>query len=182
MKTTRLVPFMAFAFFLFTFVSSAGALDAAVQAKIDTKKADIESWGKDPAIVAAVKAFNTTKPAYAKGMTQDEWTKLSIVDPKVREILNSDVSKWLKGKKADWVAEAFVSGSDGTKVGFLQKSTNWSHTGKPKHDDPMKNKIYIGALERDESTGIEEIQIGVPVLDGTTPIGSLVVGIRIDKL
>lgn len=171
-----------------SFVLGAALLAAAsvvaqpYQAKLDAKKAEIQAWGKDPALVAAVKEYNAKKPDAAAAMTQAEWDGLSEVDPKVRGFLSSAAGKFLKSKKADWMSEAFVCGSDGTKAGFLQKTTSWSHLGKPKHDDPMKGQTWQGQLERDQSTGVEAVQVGVPVLDGTTVIGSLVVGVRIDKL
>ena len=37
-------------------------------------------------------------------------------------------------------------------------------------------------VEVDESSGMQQIQLAVPVLDGGKPIGSLVVGISITKL
>ena len=65
---------------------------------------------------------------------------------------------------------------------FLSKTSNWNHKGKPKHDVPMAGKMWQGPLEVDESRGIKQIQIAVPVSDGDKPIGSLVVGISVTKL
>ncbi len=80
------------------------------------------------------------------------------------------------------VSEAFLSDADGLKVAFLSKTSNWNHKDKPKHDVPMADKMWQGPLEVDESSGIKQIQIAVPVLDGDKPIGSLVVGISVTKL
>ena len=76
----------------------------------------------------------------------------------------------------------FLSGSDGAKVAFLAKTSSWSHKGKAKHDDPMAGKVWQGAVEVDESTGLQQVQVGVPVLEGGKPIGSLVVGLSLAKL
>lgn len=72
-------------------------------------------------------------------------------------------------------------GRDGNDY-FLSKPSNWSHQGKPKHDEPMAGKTWQGGIELDESTGLQQIQIGVPVLEGDKPIGWLVVGFSISKL
>jgi hypothetical protein len=80
------------------------------------------------------------------------------------------------------VSEAFLSGADGFKVAFLSKPTNWSHKGKPKHDVPMTGKTWQGPVEVDESTGTQQVQVAVPVKDGGKVIGSLVVGLSVDKL
>jgi hypothetical protein len=68
------------------------------------------------------------------------------------------------------------------KVAFLSKTTSWSHKGKAKHDVPMAGKTWQGTIEVDKSTGQQQIQIAVPVLDGGKPIGSLVVGLAVAKL
>ena len=80
------------------------------------------------------------------------------------------------------VFEAFVSGADGTKAAFIAKTSNWSHKGKPKHDDPMSGKAWIGEVEIDASSGQQQIQIGIPVMDQGKAIGSIVIGFNITKM
>jgi hypothetical protein len=46
----------------------------------------------------------------------------------------------------------------------------------------MTGETWIGAVKVDDSTGQQLIQVGLPVLDGKKPIGSVVVGLRVDKL
>ena len=75
-----------------------------------------------------------------------------------------------------------MSGSDGAKVAFLAKTTSWTHASKDKHTVPMSGKTYIGPVALDESTGQQLIQIGLPVLDGGKPIGSIVIGLAVSKL
>lgn len=160
----------------------ADGLDAAVQAKVDAKVAEIQTWAKSDAVVKAVKDHNASLPADQAGMTQDSWKALTVLDPLVRSFTKNDAGKALKEKKTDEVSEAFLSGADGLKVAFLSKPTNWSHKGKAKHDVPMTGKTWQGPVEVDESTGVQQVQVGVPVLDGTTPVGSLVVGLSLSKL
>ena len=160
----------------------AAALDAAVQAKVDARIKDIQAWGKDPALVGAVKAQNATLPPELAAMTQDKWKAASVLDPVVRALTKNAVAEFLKKKKDDAVSEAFVSDANGLKVGFLGKTSGWSHKGKAKHDVPMTGKNWQGDPEIDESTGLQQVQISVPVLDGETPIGSLVVGLAVSKL
>jgi hypothetical protein len=115
-------------------------------------------------------------------MNQDNWKDASIIDPFVRSFIKNDVGQFLKSKKDEVVSEEFVSDANGIKVGFMSKTTNWSHKGKPKHDQPMAGKIWQGPVETDESTGLQQIQLAVPVMDDGKPIGSLVVGFSIAKL
>jgi hypothetical protein len=46
----------------------------------------------------------------------------------------------------------------------------------------MLGKVWIGEVEVDASSGAEQIQIGLPVLDGDQPIGSIVIGFSVARL
>ena len=157
-------------------------LTADQQAKVDAQLKEIQTWGTAPALVGAVKAQNGALPADYTSMNQDKWKSLTVLDPLVRNLTKTPVAEFLKGKKTDLVTEAFVSDASGCKVAFLAKTTSWNHKGKPKHDVPMTGKTWQGPVETDESTGLRQVQVAVPVLDGDKPIGSLVVGISLSKL
>jgi len=157
-------------------------LDADTQAKVTAKIVKVQASAADATIVKAVKAQNETPPADLAGMTQDKWKALGILDPIVRGFTKNDAGVALKAQKTDSISEAFISSADGTKVAFLSKPTNWSHKGKPKHEVPMTGKTWQGTVEVDDSTGIRQIQVSVPILDGDKAIGSLVVGLDLGKL
>lgn len=158
--------------------------DAALKAKLDGKFKEVKAWASDAAIVKAVTDYNAAPSADAKEMTQDKWKGLNILNPFIKSLSKNSAADFLRSKQAadPSVSEAFVSGADGTKVAFLGKTSGWSHKGKAKHDNPMAGKDWTGAVETDESTGVQQIQISVPVLSGGKPIGSLVVGFAISKL
>lgn len=162
--------------------AQAGDLDPAVQAKLDAQLQVIQSWAKEPAIIAAVKEHNASLPADQAAMTQEKWKELTVLDPFVRGFTKNEAAGVIKSKKTTVVSEAFLSGADGLKVAFLSKPTNWSHKGKPKHDVPMSGKTWQGGVEVDDSTGMQQIQLSVPVMDGDKAIGSLVVGFVVSKL
>lgn len=181
MKTQLTVFFAAVA--AVCLVSSVSAqVEPAVQAKIDAEIVAATSLAADPAVIAAVQAHNATPSAEVQAMTQDKWKALTLLDPQVRSFSKSPAGAALKAKKSSFVSEAFLSGADGAKVAFLTKPTGWSHKGKPKHDQPMLGKTWQGEIEVDESTGLQQVQIAVPVLDGGKPIGSLVVGLSVTKM
>jgi hypothetical protein len=169
----------------FTFCSLlalAGPVPADLQPKVDERIKLAKEWAADPTIVAAVKAANASPSAEVAAMTQDKWKELTVLDPFVRSFAKNDAGRFLKSKQDDLTAEAFLSSADGKKVAFIAKTSSWSHAGKPKHDQPMAGKTWQGEISVDESTGIESVQIAVPVLDGDKPIGSLVVGVVTSKL
>lgn len=160
----------------------AEGLDPKVQAKVDALIKDIQVWSSDSAIVEGVRQANANPSAEAKAMTQEKWKALTLMDPYVRGLAKNAAAQSLRTRKTDVISEAFVSAADGTKVAFLGKTTGWSHKGKAKHDDPMSGKTWQGAIEVDESTGVQQVQVGVPVRDGDKVVGSLVVGINLTKL
>ncbi|PWT98187.1 MAG: hypothetical protein C5B51_29815 [Terriglobia bacterium] len=155
---------------------------ADVRAKVESKAKQLQAWGSDPQIVAAVKDYNANPPAEAKAMTNEHWKTLTLLDPFVRSFSKNSVAAYLKTKKDEQITEVFVSGADGGKVAFLSKTTWWCHRGKEKHDVPMSGKVWIGPVELDESTGRQQVQVGLPVLDGGKPIGSIVVGLSVADL
>lgn len=165
-----------------TVTARAEDLDAATQTKVTAKIEQIKTWAADATIVKAVKAQNENLSADLAAMTQDKWKAAGILDPVVRSLTKNEAATALKGKKTDSVSEAFISAADGSKFAFLNKTSNWSHKGKPKHDVPMTGKTWQGAVEVDDSTGIRQIQVAVPVLDGDKAIGSMVVGLDLGKL
>jgi len=160
----------------------AAELEPEQQAKIDAKITTIKTWAADPTIIAAVAAHNAQLPAEQAAMTQEKWKSLTVLDPFVRSFSKNPAGEALKAKKADWTTEAFVSDAKGLKVCFLSKPTNWSHAGKPKHDVPITGKSWQGTIEVDESSGLQQLQIAVPVLKDGQPIGSLVVGLSLSKI
>ena len=136
----------------------------------------------DQKTVAAVKQSNTTPSPEAAAMTNDKWKTLSILSPEVKAFAKNDLAQYLNKNKPVFVSELFVSAADGSKVAFISKPTSWTHKGKPKHDLPMQGKNWTGEIEVDESTGLQQIQVSIPVLDGKKPIGSIVFGLNIAKL
>ena len=156
--------------------------DPAAQAKVDAKIGEIKAWAASPMIVSAVSAHNSSPPADHAAMTQEKWKTLTVLDPFVRSFNKNEAGAALKAKKTDWVTEGFISDARGHKVAFLSKPTNWSHAGSPKHEEPMAGKTWQGKIEVDESTGLQQLQVAVPVLVEGKPVGSLVVGLSLFKL
>jgi hypothetical protein len=152
------------------------------KAKVNASLKDFSVLGTDPVVVKAVKDFNAAPPPEAVGMTQEKWDGLSALAPEVRAFAKNALAEYLKTKRQPVVAELFVSGANGTKAAFFGKTTSWSHKGKPKHDFPLTGKTWVGAPELDQSSGKVTVQVSFPVLDGTKPIGSIVVGLEVSKL
>lgn len=172
---------------LFVWILCLPSLHAQEMSAEQNKKLDVlikqaGDLARNPELVAALREYNGKARESTKDMDQDKWSKLTIMDPIVKDLRSNAVAKLLQSKKADVVSEAFVSGADGTKLSFLSKPSNWSHKGKAKHDDPMAGKTWIGKPEKDASTGLSQVQFALPILDAGKPIGSLVIGVAVNKL
>lgn len=159
-----------------------GQLDPAAQSQLDAQVKAVQSWAAESVVVEAVRTHNAALPADQAGLTQEKWRTLTVLDPLVRSFTKNPAGQFLKSKKTDLFTEVFVSDAAGLKVAFVAKPSNWSHKGKPKHDVPMTGKVWQGPVEVDESSGMQQVQVAVPVLDGGKPIGSLVVGLSVSKL
>lgn len=157
-------------------------LSAEAQKRVDAVRELAVGWAANPAITNAVQAQNASPAPEIEAMNQGAWASLDGHAPLVRALSANDAAKFLREARTDKVTEAFVSDAKGRKVAFLAKTTNWSHLGKPKHDEPMAGKFWQGKIEVDQSAGVHQIQIAVPVLSDGKPIGSLVVGIAIGAL
>jgi hypothetical protein len=165
---------------VFWLAPAAAGADSAVLAAAKAKQL---AWmSSDPKIVAAVREYNANPPPESKAMTQEKWKALQVLDPYVRGLSKNTLAEYLKTKREDSWSELFVSAADGTKVALFNKTTSWSHKGKEKHDVPMQGKTWVGQAEVDASSGMEQIQVGLPVMDGGKAIGSIVVGLAVSKL
>ena len=67
-----------------------------LRAKIEAKIKEISSWSTNPEVVAAVKAHNADLPADAKGMTNEKWKQLTLLDPFVRSFSKNSAAMTLK--------------------------------------------------------------------------------------
>jgi len=174
---------LVFSLFLCSGLSMKAAdLEPALQSKIDAQVKLAQELAANPIVIGAVKAQNAARPPEFAAMNQEKWKSASVLDPVIRKLSKNEVAEYIRAHKDAAVSEAFVSDAAGIKVGFLGKTSAWCHKGKPKHDVPMAGKSWQGEVEVDASSGVQQIQISVPVLDGDKPIGSLVVGLGLSRL
>lgn len=152
------------------------------KAKVETKMKALSAWSTDKKIVDFVVKANANPLPESKGMTQEKWAELNMLSPEVKAFSKNELATYLKTLKEEMITEIFVSCADGGKAAFLSKTTSWSHKGKPKHDVPMTGKSWIGKPEVDESTGLSQVQVSIPVMDNGSPVGSIVIGLDLSKL
>jgi hypothetical protein len=151
MQVRSFLPLLATLAFALTPAFSA-ELTPAQHAKIEALVDSMSVLGKDTAVVAAVKAQNVKLPDILKGMDNAKWKTLTTESPEVQALSKSPLTHYLRGKMHPTVIELFVSDAEGRKVCFFTKPTSFIHKGKPKHDQAMAGKHWVGDLELDQST------------------------------
>jgi hypothetical protein len=159
-------------------------MNPAIQAELDREKAAIAVWAADPVIVNEVQERNKKGPIV--GLDNEKWKKTPSSDPMIKAFQENPAGHFLKGKlesKGSLFTEAFLNGSNGEKVAFVEKTTYYTHKGMPKFEVPFRSGgAWQGKPDFDESTQTFSIQLSTPVLSGGKPIGVLVVGVKLSSL
>ena len=162
--------------------ASAGEIDPALKAKLDAQVKIVQSWVNDPVIVQAVKAQNASPSAEAKAMTEAKW---GCVAP-VRRF------RPVAGQQPGWaVPEGQERPGDqrGLRLGGRRNEGGLpgedhqldpQGQGQARRADEREDLVWRG--QTDKSTGLQQIQVCVPVLDGGQPIGAVVVGFQVSRL
>lgn len=184
MKVFKVSSVIALAALLANTIWADFVITPAIQKELDKQVEKVKAWAADPLIVKAVLAQNEKGPI--AGMDNAKWKTVLRSDALVKELQSNPAGRFLKQKVADsngTYSEAFLSGAQGEKVGFFEKTSAYLHKGMPKFDGPFSSgKSWQGQPEFDESSQTHQIQISVPVLSGAKPVGVLVVGFSLTKL
>jgi hypothetical protein len=173
-------------FFLIGSVAWSQNIEAnpAIQAELEKAKTLISSWTADPVIVKEVQQQNQKGPI--AGLDNEKWKTISPSDPMVKGFLDNPAGHFLKSKieaKGSMFSRAFLSGSNGEKVAFTEKTKYYLHKGMGKFEVPFRNgTTWQGKPEFDEPSQLFGIQISAPVLSDGKPIGVLVVEISLSGL
>ena len=169
---------------LVTLAWAAFEITPAVQKELDRHIEIVKGWAADPVIVKAVLAQNEKGPI--AGMDNAKWKTVRRSDDLVKGFQSNPAGQFLKTKCTDsqgTYSEAFLSGAQGEKVAFFEKTTSYIHKGAPKFDVPFNTgKSWQGQPEFDESSQTHQIQVSVPVVSGGKTVGVLVVGVNLSKL
>lgn len=148
---------------------------------------ELAALGKDPVIVAAVKAQN------AAGRTLDEvkaldarWQATAGVADFMKALMDSPAGKQLTEwrKSHAYASEIFVMDKLGANVAQTDKTSDYWQGDEAKFTECFKGtgEIFLGKMEFDESSQTYSIQVSVPVLDGDALIGAICIGVDVEKV
>lgn len=149
---------------------------------------DMQAWGSDPVLVAAVKEQN------AKGMSLDdikardaEWRKVEGLDAQMEGMLSSAAGKRMVEleNSAPYYFELFLMDNQGANVAMTNKTSDYWQGDEAKWQESFKNgagAVHLGEVEFDDSAQSYLVQVSVPVMDSGKAIGAITIGVSLDDI
>lgn len=147
-----------------------------VRAIVESRAKTLLAWGTEPNVGEAGKACNAAPTAEAKATTNEEWKSLQVLDPFARSFTRNALTEHRQSKRDASATELFVSGVSSGRLVCFAITSSWNHKTRPQYSVPIPGKTWFGPVEVDESAGQQQVQVGIPVLDGSGLVGSNVVG------
>lgn len=164
------------------------AMEAALKEDIKV----IEGWVADSEMINAVKAQNSQNLSLDEIKKRDEaWKKIRKAKGKANDLMkqnyNHAIGKMIRQKNKEAKGrypEAFLTDNQGANVAVSKYTSDYwqGDEGKWKNSIKDNGTVFIGEPEFDESTRSMLVQVSVPVKEGGTAIGVLVVGVKFSKL
>jgi hypothetical protein len=162
--------------------------DSELRELLRVKERTVQHMALNPLLVRAVRQQN------ASGLTPDEinrrekaWRATKELTPFKLSLQTSSAGQFLKAQvqRSTSFNEAFLTDNQGANVAAFPATSDYMQGDEDKWSESFNGgdgRVFIGPLERDESTNTVAAQISAPVLDRGKTIGVLVVGVTINYL
>lgn len=174
-------------FLVAVFALQSTAFAATVEAVQKIASTELAALGRDPVIVAAVKAQNDSGLTLEQIKALDaKWQGTAGVADFMKALIDSPAGKRLGEWKQShaYASEVFVMDKLGANVAQTDKTSDYWQGDEKKFTECFKGKgeIFLGKMDFDESTQTYSIQVSVPVLDGDALIGAICIGVDVEKV
>lgn len=158
-----------------------------VQILLTDEATRLQTWGSDPAIVAAVKAQNAKRVPATQVKSLDEQWFAGKADALVKQVTTGKCADHLRTLVAGnaGYGETFVMDNQGALVCATAKTTDYWQGDEAKWQRAYsdgKGDVFIDRPKFDDSSSQRLAQISVPVFDNGAAIGAITIGISLDKL
>jgi len=177
-------------------VSTDGAQDAFKIPLREYAAEELSNWVAEPNLVAAVKSQNAKNANLAQAdidTLDAQWRQERSNGgdkPMIQAILGTDVSQWLAQKQQEtsgFVTEVFAMDNKGLNVSQSRETTDLWQGDEDKWQVTFGEEIdgvHIGEIEYDDSTGMYQSQVSMPIRDGDDGpvIGAITFGINVQSL
>lgn len=155
---------------------------------LKVKVRTVQHMALNPLLVRAVRQQN------AAGLTPEEigrrdkaWRSTEELTPFKLSLQTSPAGRFLRDQvqRSTSFNEAFLTDDQGANVAAFPATSDYWQGDEDKWIESFNGgdgRVFIGALELDESTNTVAAQVSAPVLDRGVTIGVLVVGVTINYL
>lgn len=139
-------------------------------------------------VVQAVKEQNAKGTPLSRIQELDkDWMAAKEPTPFMQSHNSNSAAKTLGDieKSTPYLVEFILTDNQGANVAVTGMTSDYWQGDEPKFTNAYAGgagSVYIARPQKDKSTGIVISQVSVPVLDGGKAIGTLTVGVRIDRL
>ena len=148
----------------------------------------VQHMALNPLLIRAVRQQNSARLTPEEIARRDKaWRASKELTPFKLSLQTSPAGRFLSGQiqRSTSFNEAFLTDDQGANVAAFPATSDYWQGDEDKWSNSFNGgdgRIYIGALELDESTNTVAAQVSAPVLDRGKTIGVLVVGVTINYL
>ena len=157
-----------------------------LNALLAVKVRAVRHMALNPTVLRAVRKQNAIGMAPEEIARRDEaWRATKEVTEFKRSLLENSAGRFLRShvERNSSVNEAFLTDGQGANVAAFPPTSDYFQGDEAKWSESFNGgngRVWIGPVERDESTNVTAVQISAPVLHNGTTIGVLVVGVTLD--
>jgi hypothetical protein len=162
--------------------------DSQITNLLNVKIRTVETLAFHPKLIDATNKQNAQNLSIETIRQRDEeWGNTEELTPFKRSLQISEAGKVLQRIVEDNISfnEAFLTDNQGANVAAYPATSDYWQGDEEKWLASFNNgngKIFVGPIERDESTQSVAIQISAPVIGASGTIGVLIVGVSLSYL
>jgi hypothetical protein len=160
--------------------------EPAPQKVVDLANTTLADLGSDKIVVKEVRAVNTEARTLAEiKVIDEEWMaakKAGQKIPLMDELMSNDCAKRLNEVMAEhaFITEIFVTGRAGGNVCQTGMTGDFWQGDEAKFKEVFKKGVYISEVEVEDGKKI--VQVSVPVKQKALHIGTMTIGVDVDKV
>lgn len=161
---------------------------AEIERLLAAKVRTVQHMALNPKLIQAVRRQNAEKHSLKEIKKLDnDWKATEDLTPFKRSLQQNSAGKLLKRyvSRNPFLNEAFLTDNQGANVAAYPATSDYWQGDEEKWTESFndgKGKIFVGPLERDESTNTVAVQVSAPLFHQGETIGVLVVGVTFDYL
>jgi hypothetical protein len=159
-----------------------------IQELLRTKMRTVQHMALNPALIQAVRQQNAETLDMDNIKQRDtDWKATKALTPFKRSLQENHAGKMLKRYvvRNPSLNEAFLTDNKGANVAAFPATSDYWQGDEEKWTASFNEgsgKLFLGPVERDESTNTYAVQVSAPLFHQGETIGVLVVGVTLDYL